>query len=275
MVAIQGNFDDAQRGVKEVFSDAGFKQLARQNGFSFSSANSINIGRLIPQVVYYLYSYLKLLTNGDIGPEEDFNVCVPTGNFGNILAAYYARRSGVPIGRLICASNINNVLYDFINTGTYDSNRKLMLTSSPSMDILVSSNLERLLYHISGADFKQVAGLMDSLAKSGSYTITEKMKQGLSDFYPGFATEEETRQAIATAYNNLGYLIDTHTAVGFDVCLKYMARGGDQRKNVIISTASPFKFPAAVLEAIGEKAEAADELEAYWQAVGSYRNTCT
>ena len=260
VVAIRGNFDDAQGGVKEAFSDQQFRSLAKRAGFSFSSANSINIGRLIPQVVYYLYSYLELLNRGRIKAGEEINVCVPTGNFGNILAAYYARQCGVPLGRLICASNINNVLYDFINSGTYDRNRQLKLTSSPSMDILVSSNLERLLYHISGEDAVMVTRLMENLANEGRYSISPKMKDSLADFYPGFATEAETREAIASAYQELGYLIDTHTAVGFSVCRQYVQEG-NSGINIIVSTASPFKFPAEVLTAIGAPAGCTDELQ--------------
>ncbi|MGM0367040.1 MAG: threonine synthase [Actinomycetota bacterium] len=260
VLAIEGNFDDAQNKVKEVFGDRSFREELAEQGYMFSSANSINIGRLVPQVAYYVYAYGMLLKRGEIREGEEINFTVPTGNFGNILAAYYARKIGVPIGKLICASNINNVLYDFINTGIYDRNRDLVLTSSPSMDILVSSNLERLLYDISGHDSSMVRNLIDSLNSRGRYEISQKMKEGLSCFYGGYSTEEDTLKAIRSAYFDLDYLIDTHTAVGFDVYRKYLDETGDRRKNVIVATASPFKFPAAVIKAIGGKVEGKDEI---------------
>ncbi|MGM0365178.1 MAG: threonine synthase [Actinomycetota bacterium] len=261
VVAIEGNFDDAQRGVKEIFSDRQFKKLLEERGYIFSSANSINIGRLIPQVAYYVYSYLKLLQWGEIDEGQEINFSVPTGNFGNILAAYYARKMGLPVGRLICASNINNVLYDFFKTGVYDSNRKLVPTSSPSMDILVSSNLERLIYDVSGQDSDKIKSLLDGLNTSGRYEINHDMRGRLGDFYGGFASEEDTARAIRLAFEKLGYLIDTHTAVGFDVYQKYLRDTGDSRRAVIVSTASPFKFPDKVIEAVGGDAGAGDQME--------------
>ncbi len=260
VIAIAGNFDDAQAKVKEVFADKGFRGKLALNGCIFSSANSINIGRLIPQIVYYVYAYAKLLGRGEIRGGEKINFTVPTGNFGNILAAYYAKKIGTPINKLICASNINNVLYDFINTGVYDKNRDLILTSSPSMDILVSSNLERLLYEISGNNSSIIKDLINRLNSKGRYEINKEMKKKLSSFYGGYSTEEDTLDAIRFAYDNLNYLIDTHTAVGFDVYRKYLEETKDNSKNVIVSTASPFKFPASVIEAIGRKIEAKDEI---------------
>lgn len=222
----------------------------KEQGYQFSSANSINIGRLAPQVVYYVYAYASLLKEGKLTEGEMMNVVVPTGNFGNILAAYYAKQMGVPIRKLICASNENKVLYDFFQTGTYDRNREFLLTSSPSMDILISSNLERLIYLCAGENAKINAELMKELKEKGSYTITEQMKAVLTDFVGGFATEEETADTIRTLYKKTGYVIDTHTAVAAGVYYKYKKETGDDTLTVIASTASPYKFTKSVMAAI-------------------------
>ena len=250
VVGIHGNFDDAQTGVKKTFGD---KKLAAQMdkaGYQFSSANSINIGRLVPQVVYYVYAYAKMYANGEVAKGEKINVVVPTGNFGNILAAYYAKNMGVPIDKLICASNDNKVLYDFFRTGTYDRNREFILTTSPSMDILISSNLERLIYKIAGADAAKDVTLMQNLAAEGKYEITDEMKAQLKDFYGNYASEKETAEEIAEVYKKTGYIMDTHTAVASRVYRKYVAETGDQTKTVIASTASPYKFTRSVMDAI-------------------------
>ena len=250
VVGIQGNFDDAQTGVKNMFGD---KELAAEldaAGYQFSSANSINIGRLVPQIVYYVYAYTRLLGEGEIKAGEKINVVVPTGNFGNILAAYYAKNMGVPINKLICASNENKVLYDFFSTGEYDRNREFVLTSSPSMDILISSNLERLIYRIAGNDAAANARFMDELKKTGRYEITDAMKAELKDFYGNYASEADTAAAIKKLYEDTGYIIDTHTAVASSVYGKYVSDTGDETKTVIASTASPFKFTRSVMDAI-------------------------
>lgn len=250
VVAIHGNFDNAQSGVKVMFED---KELARklaEGGYQFSSANSINIGRLVPQVVYYVYAYAKLLANEEIVEGEKINVVVPTGNFGNILAAYYAKEMGVPIDKLICASNENKVLFDFFKTGTYDRNREFILTTSPSMDILISSNLERLIYHITGEDSRQTAAFMEALKTSGSYTLSKEMKDRLADFEAGYADEEQTAKQIKKVYDDTGYVMDTHTAVASHVCAEYKAVSGDDSKCVVASTASPYKFAGSVMGAI-------------------------
>ena len=261
VVGIHGNFDDAQNGVKALFND---RELAREmadSGLQFSSANSINIGRLVPQVVYYVYVYAKLLKRGKISDGEKINVVVPTGNFGNILAAFYAKNMGVPIGKLICASNENKVLYDFFVTGKYDRNREFKLTSSPSMDILISSNLERLIYRIAGNDAKKNAELMEALTRTGSYEITEQMKQQLADFYGNYANEEETAKRIKDMYESTGYVLDTHTAVASAVYRKYAAETKDTAVAVIASTASPFKFTRNVMNAINSKYDAMSDFE--------------
>ena len=261
VVGIHGNFDDAQTGVKKMFGD---KELAAQMdkaGYQFSSANSINIGRLVPQVVYYVYAYAKMYANGEVAKGEKINVVVPTGNFGNILAAYYAKNMGVPIDKLICASNDNKVLYDFFRTGTYDRNREFILTTSPSMDILISSNLERLIYKIAGADAAKDVTLMQNLAAEGKYEITDEMKAQLKDFYGNYASEKETAEEIAEVYKKTGYIMDTHTAVASRVYRKYVAETGDQTKTVIASTASPYKFTRSVMDAIdAELVDALSEL---------------
>lgn len=253
VVAIHGNFDDAQTGVKKIFNDRELAKRLEEQGYQFSSANSINIGRLVPQVVYYVYAYSRLLKNGEIALGEQINVDVPTGNFGNILAAYYAKQMGLPIAKLICASNENKVLFDFFSTGTYDRNREFVLTSSPSMDILISSNLERLIYRLAGEDADRSRELMEALGKTGSYSISEEMREGLEDFYGNYASEKETAERICQLYENTGYVIDTHTAVASRVYQKYAEETGDKTKTVIASTASPFKFSRSVLSAIDEK----------------------
>lgn len=259
VVGIKGNFDDAQTGVKKMFGDKELAALLDANGFQFSSANSINIGRLVPQMVYYVYAYVQLLASGAIGDGEEINVVVPTGNFGNILAAYYAKEMGLPIKKFICASNDNKVLFDFFSTGTYDKNREFILTTSPSMDILISSNLERLIYKIAGEDAEANAAFMKSLNTEGKYSITEEMKEKLADFFGGYATEQETADIIKKIYDNCVYVIDTHTAVAACVYEQYKAATGDDAKTVIASTASPYKFTRSVMAAIApEKADDED-----------------
>lgn len=259
VIAIEGDFDDVQRGVKNIFSDRIFNEALNKRGYIFSSANSINIGRLVPQIVYHVYAYLSLRRSKKIGAGEKINIAVPTGNFGNILAAYYAKKMGLPVGKLICASNENNVLYDFINTGVYDKKRKLIVTSSPAMDILVSSNLERLLYDISGGNADIINSLIGDLNKKGEFKITSEMKDKMADFYGGFATDKETFETIKYVFYNFNYLIDTHTAVGYNVYRKYVDDSGDKSKTVIASTASPFKFPGSVARAIDKKYTGMDE----------------
>lgn len=261
VVGIHGNFDDAQTGVKKIFSDKALAEEMDQKGFQFSSANSINIGRLVPQIVYYVYAYAQLLSEGKIGVGEKINVVVPTGNFGNILAAFYAKNMGLPIEKLICASNDNKVLYDFFSTGTYDRNREFMLTTSPSMDILISSNLERLIYRIAGNDADKNAALMSALSGTGKYEITEEMKAQLKDFYGNYASEAETAKTIKNLYEGCGYVIDTHTAVAAGVYDKYVKETGDTTKTVIASTASPYKFTRSVMEAIDVKYAAMGDFE--------------
>ena len=250
VVGIHGNFDDGQSGVKKIFGDRELAEELNQAGFQFSSANSINIGRLVPQVVYYVYAYAKLLESEELEAGEGMNVVVPTGNFGNILAAYYAKLMGVPIAKLICASNENKVLYDFFQTGEYDKNRPFILTTSPSMDILISSNLERLIYRIAGDDASEDVKLMTSLNQEGKYQITEAMKEQLKDFRGYYATEKECADRIAEVYGDTGYVLDPHTAVASCAYEKYRAETGDQTKTVIASTASPYKFTRSVMEAI-------------------------
>ena len=259
VVAIHGNFDNAQSGVKALFEDKELEKELSEAGYQFSSANSINIGRLVPQIVYYVYAYAKLLENEEIADGEELNVTVPTGNFGNILAAYYAKQMGVPIGKLICASNENEVLFDFFQTGTYDRNRKFVLTSSPSMDILISSNLERLIYTISGQDAKKDSELMEQLKENGKYEITAEMKEKLKDFAGGYATEEETKAAIHEVYKKTRYVMDTHTAVASHVSREYRKESGDNRKMLVASTASPYKFVRSVMSAIDETYAQMDE----------------
>lgn len=261
VVGIHGNFDQAQTGVKQMFSDKDLAKELAAAGYQFSSANSINIGRLVPQIVYYVYSYAKLYANGKIQQDEKINVVVPTGNFGNILAAFYAKNMGVPIAKLICASNENKVLYDFFETGTYDKNREFILTSSPSMDILISSNLERLIYRIAGNDAKQNADFMKALSERGVYEITPSMREELQDFYGNYASEEETARTIKELYDKTGYVIDPHTAVAASVYKKYKTATGDEAKTVIVSTASPFKFTRSVMNSIDKKYDAMGDFE--------------
>lgn len=262
VVGINGNFDQAQTGVKKMFSDKELAKVMDAAGYQFSSANSINIGRLVPQIVYYVYAYAKMYANGEITKDEKINVVVPTGNFGNILAAFYAKNMGVPIAKLICASNDNKVLYDFFSTGTYDKNRAFILTTSPSMDILISSNLERLIYRIAGNDAAKNAELMRALTTDGKYEITPEMKAQLSDFYGNYSSEAETAEVIKKLYEDTGYVIDTHTAVAAGVYGKYKAETGDtETKTVIASTASPFKFTRSVMDAIDHKYDSMTDFE--------------
>lgn len=261
VVGITGNFDDAQTGVKQIFGDKELAEVMDKAGFQFSSANSINIGRLVPQVVYYVYAYAQLLKEGKISDGEKINVTVPTGNFGNILAAYFAKHMGVPIAKLICASNENKVLYDFFETGVYDKNREFVLTSSPSMDILISSNLERLIYITAGADAAKNDALMKALSTEGKYEITADMKEKMADFYGGYASEQETADTIKALYEKTGYIIDTHTAVASAVLEKYQKATGDNTKTVLASTASPFKFTRSVMNAIDAKYDAMGDFE--------------
>ena len=253
VVAIHGNFDDAQTGVKEIFGDKALAARMKEQGYQFSSANSINIGRLVPQVVYYVYTYATLVAEGKIACGEPMNVVVPTGNFGNILAAYYAKQMGVPVKKLICASNENKVLFDFFKTGVYDRKREFVLTSSPSMDILVSSNLERLIYTCAGEDSDVNAELMRQLKEEGKYEITAEMKEKLVDFDGAYATEAETAETIRKVYEKTGYVIDTHTAVAATAFYKYRTETNDDTVTVIASTASPYKFTRSVMEAVEDK----------------------
>ena len=261
VVAIHGNFDNAQSGVKAMFENKELEKELNEAGYQFSSANSINIGRLVPQVVYYVYAYAKLLQNEEIAEDEEINVVVPTGNFGNILAAYYAKNMGIPIAKLICASNENKVLYDFFQTGTYDRNREFVLTTSPSMDILISSNLERLIYKISGEDAIKDTDLMTELKTKGSYAITGEMKANLADFAAGYATEEQVAKTIHDIYEDTGYVMDTHTAVAATVYKAYREDSKDDRKTVIASTASPYKFAGSVMSAIDPKYKGQDDFK--------------
>ena len=250
VVSIHGNFDDAQTGVKKIFVDKEFAEKLAAKGFQLSSANSINIGRLVPQVVYYVYAYAKLVQHGEIENGQEINITVPTGNFGNILAAYFAKQLGIPVKTLICASNDNKVLYDFFQTGTYDKKREFVLTTSPSMDILISSNLERLIYLSTGCDAEANKALMADLAGKGAYTVTDEMKTMMKDFIGGYATEAENAAEIKKVYEDTGYMIDTHTGVASAVYRNYVERTGDTTPTVIASTASPYKFSHSVMEAV-------------------------
>ena len=261
VIGILGNFDDAQNGVKLMFNNTDLAKRLKDSGYLFSSANSINIGRLVPQIVYYVYSYTTLYKKKQITPGEKINFAVPTGNFGNILAAYYAKCLGVPINKLICASNENKVLFDFFQTGRYDRNREFVLTESPSMDILVSSNLERLIYQIADCDSEKTLEFMKALSSSGVYEITDHMKKNLEGFIGGWATEDETRSAIHSVYKKSGYVLDTHTAVASCVYEKYANETGDTSKTVIVSTASPYKFAKSVLGALRVEAIPEDDYD--------------
>ena len=250
--AVAGNFDDAQAGVKRIFSDSAVRETLAKRGYFLSSANSINWGRILPQVVYYISAYCDLVRDGKLAMGDRVNFCVPTGNFGDILAAYYAKRMGLPVGKLICASNRNDVLTDFLRTGVYDRNRPFHATMSPSMDILVSSNLERLLFDLSGENDEEVRGYMAALAESGRYEVSGPVKAALKEqFWGGFCDEAGTAAAIGSYYKK-GYLMDTHTAVAASVMEQYRRETGDETATVFVSTASPYKFCNHVLTAIGE-----------------------
>ena len=251
VVGIIGNFDDAQTGVKEMFHSKNLAERMNAKGYQFSSANSINIGRLVPQIVYYVYAYGQLLKQGEITCGEKMNVVVPTGNFGNILAAFYAKNMGLPIETLYCASNENKVLFDFFQSGTYDRKREFILTSSPSMDILISSNLERLIYRITGEDAAQTKVFMDALSSNGEYTITKEMMEKLSCFVGGYASEAETAANIKKVFDKAGYIMDTHTSVAS--CVYYDKAKDAGLKTVIASTASPYKFTRSVMDAIDKE----------------------
>ena len=262
VVAIHGNFDDAQAGVKRIFSDEAVRAELDKRGYFLSSANSINWGRILPQVVYYISAYCDLVRDGALAMGDKVNFCVPTGNFGDILAAYYAKRMGLPVNRLICASNSNNVLTDFLRTGIYDRNRPFHTTISPSMDILISSNLERLLYLLTGEDDAQIREWFTALAEQGTYEVTDAVKAKLTEqFYGGFCDDAETKATIAELYKKYGYTCDTHTAVAVKVYEDYRKETGDTTKTLIASTASPFKFSASVLDALGKKP--ADDVDEY------------
>ena len=249
--AIKGNFDDAQTGVKKIFNDSDFAEKLAGMGCRLSSANSINIGRLVPQVAYYVYGYAKLIEKGVIKAGDKVNIVVPTGNFGNILAAYYAGQMGIPVNRFICASNKNRVLTDFFENGEYDIDRDFYLTNSPSMDILISSNLERLLYHLSGNDGDEIKSLMAALENEKHYKVSDKIREGMKDFCGGSATVEETNETIGQMYDEHGYLMDTHTAVAYKVYKDYVEKTGDETPTLIASTASAYKFAESVAQAIG------------------------
>ena len=250
--AVEGNFDDAQTGVKKMFSDPALREQLDQRGYFFSSANSINWGRVLPQIVYYISAYCDLVKSGALVNGEALNICVPTGNFGNILAAYYAKQMGVPLGKLICASNRNNVLTDFLTTGVYDRNRPFYTTRSPSMDILISSNLERLLFSMTGSDDEQVAEYMRQLQETGRYEVGEAVKSRLQKhFAAGFCDDERTLLEIERIWKEKNYLADPHTAVAFSVLEEYRAASGDDTPTLVASTASPFKFCDSVLTALG------------------------
>lgn len=249
--AIKGNFDDAQTGVKKIFNDSDFAEKLAGMGCKLSSANSINIGRLVPQVAYYVYGYAKLIERGVIKAGDKVNIVVPTGNFGNILAAYYAGQMGIPVNKFICASNKNRVLTDFFENGEYDINRDFYLTNSPSMDILISSNLERLLYHLSGNDGDEIKSLMAALENEKHYKVSDRIREGMKDFCGGSATVEETNETIGQMYDEHGYLMDTHTAVAYKVYKDYVEKTGDDTPTLIASTASAYKFAESVAQAIG------------------------
>ncbi len=261
VAGIEGNFDDAQKGVKSIFNDEEYRELLDNNNYILSSANSINVGRLIPQIAYYVHAYHAMLKRKWVKPGEKVNIAVPTGNFGNILAAYYAKRMGLPVNKLICASNENNVLYDYMRTGIYNRYRYFRNTCSPSMDILVSSNLERLNYYLSGEDEETVRCLMKKLDAFGRYEITQSMKEGLKDFYGGFATDNEILEVIGKGYDELGYVMDTHTAAAYSVYRQYKADTDDGTKTIIAATASPYKFPGSVCRGLGLDTEGLDDFQ--------------
>ncbi len=258
--ALEGNFDDCQNGVKAIFTDEKVKKQLDEHGMMFSSANSINWGRLAPQIIYYISTYAELLKNNAVSKGEKINIVVPTGNFGNILAAYYSKRMGLPVNKLICASNANNVLTDFINTGVYDRNRSFYTTISPSMDILISSNLERLLYILSGENDAKIREWFGALSKTGRYEVDDSVKALISEsFCAGYCDDKGTKEAVKSVYDKYSYTMDTHTAVAYKVYEDYKAKTGDNTKTVIASTASPYKFSASVLDAIDSSAVSDDE----------------
>lgn len=260
--AIEGNFDDAQSGVKAIFTDKDIEKKFKENGLAFSSANSINWGRLVPQIVYYVSAYCDMVESGAVKLGEEINVVVPTGNFGNILAAYYAKEMGIPVKTLVCASNANNVLTDFLKTGTYDRNRSFYCTTSPSMDILISSNLERLLFHLCGENDATVRDWMNKLSTDGKYTVTDSVfSQIKSIFAAGCCDDKATKETIADVFNSKNYLCDTHTAVAVNVYENYVENSGDNTPTVIASTANPYKFSASVLSAISDKIQADNEFD--------------
>ena len=261
VIGIKGNFDDAQTGVKEIFGDIDFRADLKDKGYILSSANSINIGRLVPQIVYYFYGYFNLVNQGKIKLDDPINVVVPTGNFGNILAGYYAKQMGLPIDKFICASNENKVLTDFFETGVYDKKRELVLTESPSMDILVSSNLERLLFEACGRNPEKVKELMDQLKNDGVYKVDANMKEFTKEFYGNYATTEEVYKSIKEVYEKDKYVMDTHTAVAYTVKNKYVDETNDDKPALIVSTASPFKFPRSICNALGIDVKDVDDFE--------------
>lgn len=274
--AIKGNFDDAQNGVKAIFTDKAVAEKLEKNGMMFSSANSINWGRLVPQIVYYISAYCDMINEGKIKNGDEINIVVPTGNFGNILAAYYAKKMGIPVKKLICASNANNVLTDFLKSGTYDKNRHFYLTSSPSMDILISSNLERLLFHLCGGDDETVRKLMKSLSTDGKYTVDADIFSSLSEMFDaGCCDDDACADTINKSYKN-GYLLDTHTSVAVNVYDSYVERTGDHTPTVIASTANPYKFSAAVLKAVaGDNAvDGLDEFEQVEKLICTTNEPC-
>lgn len=263
VVAINGNFDDAQTGVKEIFNDKEFNKLLKSNGKVFSSANSINIGRLVPQIVYYFHGYFDLVKSNKIKVGEKINVVVPTGNFGNILASYYGHKMGLPVNKFICASNVNNVLTDFLNTGVYDINRKFETTISPSMDILISSNLERFIESLSDKNDNLINSLMNSLKTTGKYELPNGLKEKLSNFFGAYTNDNDTKATIKKVYEQYSYVIDTHTAVAYKVYEDYVAKTGDDKTETLLAaTASPFKFTRAVVEGItGENQDSLDDFQ--------------
>ncbi len=261
VIGIKGNFDAAQAGVKEIFADTVLQKRLAADGFLFSSANSINIGRLLPQIVYYFFAYFQSCAHAGIVPGGKINFVVPTGNFGNILAGYYAQKMGLPLKKLLCASNENKVLYDFINTGIYDKEREFKVTSSPSMDILLSSNLERLLYHISREDTVRVSQFMRQLNLTGKYEVAGEIKKELASFFAGYANEGNTAKGIKEVFETAGYIMDTHTAVAYSVYQQYRQQTRDTTPTVIVSTASPYKFTADVLKSIDKKFADRDEFD--------------
>lgn len=262
VVGVRGNFDQCQSGVKAIFGDAAFALELNGQGCMLSSANSINWGRLVPQIVYYISAWCDLFAEGKTDFDTPVNFCVPTGNFGNILAAFYAKRMGLPVGKLICASNRNNVLTDFIRTGRYDRRRPFYATTSPSMDILISSNLERLLSHLLDGGCTRIAALMQALAQEGAYEITPEERQRLQElFWGGFCTDEAAAETIRKTFEGYSYLLDPHTAVAVNVAEQYRKESGDDAPLVVISTASPYKFPGSVLRALGTPEVSGNDLE--------------